>query len=322
MDKNLTRREIAKVAEDYSLGQVRKTRVLDAGWVNHSYDVSTNKGNYIIQVLGSKYDDWKKNKMNMQFAVLSHLRKKGFPYEIPEPLTNSNQENISHFSRDRHLWVYKKIEGETVKGLNRLQFTEAMKGLALFDRYAQDFKWPGEPKSLYFEWTLEGYRRLEKITPKNRTDRLVLKNLDLLNEYVANLKKIDFSQRVQLIQGDFNDGNILFKGNKLVGVIDFDNTEFAPLTKDVALACKRIKYPQHKIDDKKIPLYVKEYRKFGRFSKEDEKLMIPCLLLEDCTLVKWLYWHQEKHLNERYEAIADTIDQTKLLASWMGWRTK
>ena len=125
-----------------------------------------------------------------------------------------------------------------------------------------------------------------------------------------------------MIHTDFNNDNILFRGNKLIGIIDFDSVEFAPLAKDVALAGKRMKYPQWRIDDKKIPFYIKKYRKNAPFSKREEKLIVPLLIGEDCGLIKRFYWDMKKHLNERYEAIAETLNQTKLLASWLGWRTK
>src|SRR3989338_10310140 len=117
MDKKLTRSEIEQIAKNYSLGSVRKATPMNKGWVNYSYDVSTDTGNYIVQIIGDPYQKWKQKRMRMQFALLNHLKRKEFPYEIPAPIINSNQQYISHLNKDRHLWVYKKIDGETVNKL-------------------------------------------------------------------------------------------------------------------------------------------------------------------------------------------------------------
>ena len=52
MDKKLTRSEIEKIGKNYSLGSVRKATPMNKGWVNYSYDVSTDTGNYIVQIIG------------------------------------------------------------------------------------------------------------------------------------------------------------------------------------------------------------------------------------------------------------------------------
>ncbi len=315
----LSKSEIRKVAELYGLGDVKKSVELNRGWVNFSYDVCTDSGEYIIQILGSAYDARKQDKMKMEFAVLNHLKGKKFPYEIPVPIFNRNQEYMSDLGKGRHLWTYRKIEGDTVSPFNRKQFGEAIKGLAMFHKYIRDFKWPGKPTPINFDWTSEGYKQIRGITPKNSTDRLVLKNLPLLESYIERLEKIDFDTRMQIIHTDFNNENILFRGDKLVGIIDFNDVEFAPVAKDVALAIKRVTYPQWPIDKPKMKLCLAEYRKHATFTKKEEKLIIPLLIGENCMLIRWFYWNMKKHLDERYTATAETIEQTKQLASWIGW---
>jgi hypothetical protein len=55
---------------------------MNKGWVNFSYEICTNRGNYIVQILGGEYSEWKKNQMRLQFAVLNHLKDKNFPYHL------------------------------------------------------------------------------------------------------------------------------------------------------------------------------------------------------------------------------------------------
>jgi len=132
--------------------------------------------------------------------------------------------------------------------------------------------------------------------------------------------KLNFNSKTQIIHTDFNNDNILFQGNKLIGIIDFNDIEFAPVIKDLALTSKNINYPSGQINSKKITFHVKEYRKHAPFSKKEERLIIPLLIGENCTLIRWFYWDMKKHLNERHKVIDETIKQTKMLARGIGWR--
>jgi Ser/Thr protein kinase RdoA (MazF antagonist) len=315
----LSKQEIKKAAEIYRLGNVKKALVMNKGWVNFSYEICTDKGGYIVQILGGEYGEWKKNQMKLQFAVLNHLRDKNFPYEIPLPILNLNKEYISDFGKGRYLWVYKKIEGEIINHLNKSQFSEIFKALALLHKYVEDFNWSGKITPINFDWALEGFKRIEKIAPKTRTDRFVLKNIQLLNNYIDRLSKIDFNTQMQVIHADFNNENILFHGNKLVGILDFGNIEFAPLAKDLAIGIMRLRYPQRKIDKKKIKLCLDEYRKYAKFSQKEEKLITPLLVGENCGLIRWFYWDMKKHLSERYKCIVESFEQIQTLTGWLGW---
>ena len=44
----LIKSEISKVAKEYDLGEVLSIKLIQEGWVNHSFDLKTTKGRYIL----------------------------------------------------------------------------------------------------------------------------------------------------------------------------------------------------------------------------------------------------------------------------------
>jgi len=321
MEKHtLTKQEIMRIAQDYGLGKVKKSSEMNKGWVNFSYDVSADSGNYIIQILGDPYNAWKRAQMKLQFALLNHLQRKGFPYGIPVPIAPANpgKEFITNFSRGRHLWVYRKIEGNTPEKVSDRMFGEIVKGMATFHEYSRDFRWPTRPEWFYYEPTMKAYKKMARVKPTNKLNRLILEQLPFLEESIERLRRMRFGAR-RIIHADLNDDNVLFQGDRLVGIIDFDALQFAPLERDVAMMLKRVHYPYWNADARKIKLYAQEYRKHAKFSEYQEEQIPAHIMIENCTVFAWLYSGMKKHLDQRYETMKKEAEEARRMARLMGW---
>jgi len=56
----LTKKEAQKIADNYDLGMVKSLNLIKKGLVNHNYILKSEKGDFIIRILGHEFDDWKK----------------------------------------------------------------------------------------------------------------------------------------------------------------------------------------------------------------------------------------------------------------------
>jgi|TARA_Y100000034_G_scaffold52609_1_gene64611 Ser/Thr protein kinase RdoA (MazF antagonist) len=311
----LTKKEAQRIANNYRLGKIKKVIYLSEGWVNWNFKLETDNGNYVVQFV--KYDKWKIKKMMVQFKLLKFLgnTKKDFPYKIPVPIKNIRK-NYLMKHKNKSLWVYDYIEGQTKKKLTKKEFQEIAKAMALYHKYIFHFK--EEPLGKYsnFNWIIEKYETLSKKKIKNKLDRLFVENSDFFLSILKKLKKLDYGKMI-FTHSDFNNHNILFENGKLVGILDFDNLEYAPKIKDIAIGLTRGKYGSSEWDNKKKKIFINTYKKINLLSKKEESLLIPILIRDCCDTFWWFYEGMEKNREMAYDLMADAIQKTnKYLDEW------
>jgi Ser/Thr protein kinase RdoA (MazF antagonist) len=311
----LLKKEAQIIADNYKLGKVKRVTYLSEGWVNYNFKFETDKGNFAIQILGTKFDIWKRKQMEMQFKVLNFLKKKNFPYEIPVPLKNKKRKYLMNYKK-RKLWVYEYIEGKINKKLTKKQFQELARSIAIYHKFVTPLGDIGKRGFVDWDWIFEKYRNMRKKKPKNKLDKLVAENIDFFENILNQTIVIDYGKNI-MTHSDFNDNNIIFKKGKLKGIIDFDNFRAGPRTRDIALALDRTNYLKTRWTRDKQKIFFKEYEKIIPLSKKEKNLILPILLLDHCILFWWFYECMEKNRNKAYESVSGTIKQTRrLLKEW------
>lgn len=308
----LTKTNAQKIANEYSFGKVKKVKYLSEGYVNYNYLFDTTKGKYSVQIIGDKLDNWKKERMALQFKVLNHLVKTKFPYQVPVPVKSKTGGEIIQ-KDNKYLWAYPFIEGETPKKITKKIFQDIAK---LTVDYHKGVSSLGILKDNAFyngmHWLSGEYQKLKKVVPKNNLDKIMLRHVDLFENLLEQLKKIKYGKRL-ITHSDINSNNIILRDGKLVGLIDFDNIMAAPRAKDFAMALERNTYLTKNWSKRKQDIFLNEYNKHIPISKVEKKLIIPLILLENCGLFKWYYGGMEKRRDHAYRAMINMIIETKHL---------
>lgn len=309
----LSKKEANVVAGKYDLGKMKEFFLIQGGLLNYNFLFKTDKGEFIIRILGSKLDKKKKDKLKTEFKVLNFLDKNNFPYSVPVPILNKNNKEIYDLE-DKKLWVYKKLEGNRVWNLNKEKFKEIPKALAIYHKFVSKLK-VKENFSFYdFDWLVQEYKKMKKVKPKNKIDKLMLENIDFFEKYLLEYNKINLRKDIIPTHSDFSKSNMLFKGNKIVAFLDFDNLEIAPKIKDVAYSIKQSCFRKdYRLNKNKMNLFLKEYRKYSKLTKEEEKAIIPLIILDNCLVFWWFYREMKKKLDKQYVLMLYTIKTTKNL---------
>ncbi len=311
---NFNDEEIKRILDVYELGSLQSIKQIRMGYVNYNFDLKTSRGRFIIQVIGDEFNEWKKYRLKLQFKLLEFLKKKDFPYETPIPLKNRHGKYLFEIEK-KHLWIYKKIEGRIYKKYNLNQFKEIAKCLATYHNFIKNFKC-NDREFFDFEWLFEKYSEMRRVKSKNKLDTLMLKNIDFFERVLKKIRKIEFTKTMFVFtHSDFSNDNIIFKKDELKGVIDFDNSQLAPVEKDIAIAVKRCNYLIKGFSKKKLNLFLREYKKYSLLPNIDEGLIVPLLLKDNCSLFWWLYsgMKKESDKEKRYRAVSEIIKETKRL---------
>lgn len=229
--------ELRQVISHYELGEVYETKALTAG--------NSRAAKVVIIAENGKFllKRRPKGKDNLYHAAFSHsvqkfLAKQNFP--VTE-LIPTKRDNKTILQLDSHIYEnFRFVSGGRYKG-TRTQTIRAGENLGLLHKYLKDFAHEFDPLKGSFHDSSSVRRHLKSVLSqkscrKNRRLRGNINNLaKLYNDSSANVNQLGFeSWDMQIVHGDWHPGNMLFDGDKLTAVLDFDSVKFAPAVTDIA----------------------------------------------------------------------------------------
>jgi homoserine kinase type II len=289
-------KEIKKIVKIYGLGKLKRYREMKGGWINFNYDIATDKGEYIIRIIGDKLNKKKKNNLKLQFDIMNFLSKRKFDYEIPKPIKNTKNKYLLRINH-KNIWVYKKIQGRVLKNLKIVHIKEIAKAMAKYHNAIRYFKKKSKKFPFDILWLEKRYSQMKKVKPKNRLDKLMLKYLDFFKMNLLKVKYINLKENLLWVHSDIHKDNLIFKENKLVGIIDFDeDLRYAPRILDISLILKTsmFKNKNSLVDWDKLNLFLKEYEKINKLSKKEKNEIFLMLALYNSFMFEIFYRCKEK----------------------------
>jgi Ser/Thr protein kinase RdoA (MazF antagonist) len=211
------------------------------GVVNQSWLVEAGKDKYVLR----RAADFRSvEEIRFEQRYLDHLKARGFPYEVPHPIATKRGTTLLNLCRDR-LWLYKYIEGKTLKQLRRTDVVQVANMMAeLHDLIVSSALDSGRGATEPFNRgpVLSEIRRFRSDLLGSgrllREDRTFLSESQLLIPILEALKSSEYSTlEAYHLHRDITPENLIWDGTKLVGLIDFDNVGSyrEPLVKDLAV---------------------------------------------------------------------------------------
>lgn len=309
----LSKKEVEDISKDYNLGRVSEFSLISGGLANYNFLLKTDKGEFILRFLGKEINKKKMQKIKLEFMVLDYLYKNKFRYSTPKPLRNQRRKYLSSL-RKNIFWVYKKLDGERIWKINPIQFKEIAKALALYHKKISGIKCTKPSLEYEFDFILKEYKKMKRITPKNKIDKLMRRSIDLFLNQLDKYKKIDLNNNLIITHSDFSKSNMLFNENNLIAFLDFDNLEIAPKIKDIAYSIKQSCFSKdYKLDKTKMNFFLKEYERHFNITETEKEQIIPFIILDNCIKFWWFYKKMKKKLDKQFVLMLYTIKITKNL---------
>lgn len=304
----IIKKEVIKIAREFNLGKVKNFELIKGGLVNYNYILKTDKGKYIIRIIGDKSINKMKH-LKLQFHVVHFLKENNFPYLLPYPIKTNDSKEIINI-RGKKIWIYEMIKGSNYDRPNISQMKQMAKVLATYHKYMKKFKGKGKRDNAK-KRILEGFKKMENIKIKDEADMLALKYRDYFKEIFNKVKNIDFSINQLFIHGDFDSTNVLFSKGKLSAVIDFDELSYSPRIFDVAVSLRDSCYARGKLDMKKIKIFLDEYAKVIKLTKKEKSMIIPIILYANVDFFVWVYVYMKKEPENKKKYMREMIVLTK-----------
>jgi homoserine kinase type II len=252
----LEKRQLAQIAEDYGLGRILATHTVDAGSAGTHYRLDAAKGRFLLRI-----DEVKSEiEVKREIDLLLYLRKHGFP--CPQLIVDRKGRQYREVG-GKCISLYRHVEGRmrAARALTLTQIENAGRVLADLHVIGKGYK-KGIENRFNFERVADVYHEV-----RDRLPTYFKRIMRTLDEEVAYLEHYLESKLPKgIIHGDLFLDNILFRGEKVVAVLDFEAASRGKYIFDLATAVNAFCFDTDRYDLKRFEALIGGYESLRTLS--------------------------------------------------------
>jgi len=234
---NFSSEELVRVLSHYDVGVVHRVKPLSAG--NRRAPkviVRADKGTFLLKRRPKGRDDL--DRVAFAHAVQRHLAGQAFPVTS---LVTTSDEYKTVLNIDNHIYeLFTFVSGSRCDA-SPPATQDAGRQLANLHLKLGDFAHDYEPfrGSFHDSSTVRQHLKMIRADKRagsaRRTEAVTESLLIRYDRSSARVNKLGYhSWKRQVVHGDWHPGNLLFSGQRVVGVVDFDSIRIAPPVTDLA----------------------------------------------------------------------------------------
>lgn len=224
-------------------GKISKIQLLSHNNINSiNYIIKTNKGKYVLRKITDNSSFLQAEKMCevLQFC-------KSHNALVPEPIKNKRRNFVDN---KNIIYITKFYDGRIYKG-KKNQVIYLAKSLAKLHKILDDNKIKYNYRKNQIHYQILNLNELNRINSiiirkkiKDTSDNILLKNFKLLTKSIKEIEEIskfldNAHFQKQLIHYDLHPGNVLFKNDKVIAILDFNSMRKGYKIEDVVFASFR-----------------------------------------------------------------------------------
>lgn len=222
----LSKKDAIKIADEFALGDLTSVAGIKNGSVNTHYLLETKRGRFFVKIDEIKGELEVKQELDLLF----YLKKQGFP--CLQPIKSKTGRHYLDIDQ-KILTISRYLEGTelAVEALNTAHLSALGNTLANLHLIGRGYK-KGIDNRFGFNRIVMIYREARRQLPAHL--KHIVRVLDDEFSYLENY--LDNNLPKGIIHGDLFPDNVKFKGNRLVGVLDFEAACRGKLIYDLATA--------------------------------------------------------------------------------------
>lgn len=301
----MNKKQINRILSSWNVGKLISYQQTTAGAVNINWIVRTTKGKYILRKVAFK----NLKELKFKLSYLTYLKNRRFPYKVPTPLLTKKRKYIVRFN-GFNFWLYDYIQGSIKARFGHTELREVAKALATYHKLIEKSsldRGKGGGSTFNRKPVLKELNMFKSKVLKNpkpdAKDNIFFKEAKVLVPLLESLNGKEYSNLKRFpIHRDINPENTLWRGTKLVGIIDWENVSGIndTIIKDIVgmlqYSCRNKTY-KYKTDLNLAKFCLREYKKYHHLCK-DEIRFIPDVItagaIEDFSYAYWQLVHDPK----------------------------
>ena len=248
------RRAIAEIAEDYGLGKLSAVAPAPPAWCRQAGNsrhilLEAGRGKSILRFDGLRGEI----EVKREIDLLLFLRKHGFP--CPQPLADRNSRLYRDYA-GQSLIAYEHIDGHQIEAarLTMAQIEGIGRVLAELHVIGKGYK-KGVENRFTFEGIADTYADARGGLPPYF--KKIVRTLDEEIEYLGSYLETKLPNGV--IHGELHPGSLLIKGDKVVGILDFEMGSRGRFIFDLATALNAFCFVDARYDIKRFEAIIAGY---------------------------------------------------------------
>jgi Ser/Thr protein kinase RdoA (MazF antagonist) len=317
----LNAKEIRELLSNWSLVPLRCERS-EGGHINDNLFVYTQGGKYVLRRL-TRFK--RPAGLRLELDQLRYLKKKGFGYEIPSPVKDSRGRYFTKY-KGGYYWLYPYIDGEVRNRITRSGLKQIAGMMAEYHSLIRSsrFAAKGGMKDPFFKRAILKRAALARseILARGKPDleeRAFLNELDVLLPLLRGVRPENYPRlRTYSLHCDFTPENLVWRGGRLAGVIDFDAVGWSQETMvcDVAMSlwsCCAKGRNRSQLDLDKADLFIREYERRDRLSRTEIGFIPAIIAVRVIDFFIFTRWLLE---NDRGRAASSDLKERSANAQW------
>lgn len=215
--------DFAKILAEYDLGDYLRSAPIAQGTVQTNYVVQTSHGRFVLRY----YETRSRESVLFESDVLAFLSAQNYP--SPAQISNKQGGYVGTY-RDKPFVLFAFLAGEVEEHPNPRQWQQLVQKVAELHKLTEGFHSPYE--SYRWNYTSALCQQLAQAA----AERIDTPDANAKYEWhKQELSLLDLPETLPtgVCHGDFHFSNVLFDGNKLVAVLDFDDANITYLSFDL-----------------------------------------------------------------------------------------
>lgn len=252
----LSKKEVSAIAEEYGLPKIGAVRDVPEGTVNTHYLLETAKGKFLLRL-----DEVKSElEVKREIDLLLFLRKHGFP--CPAPLTDRKGRHSRDFD-GRSMSMYRYIDGRRLdpSDITIAQLENLGRVMADLHIIGKNYK-KGIDNRFSFDRVADVYRDVRGRLP--HYFKKIIRTLDEEIEYLSHYLEGKLPKGI--IHGDLFPENVMFKGDKVVAMLDFEAASRGKFIFDLATAVNALCFEDRRYVLRKFEALITGYESLRTLS--------------------------------------------------------
>src|SRR5713101_4085689 len=236
--------EVRATLSAWDIGRVLDCRLARRGQVNHNYIIRSGTGKYVLRHVTPNVHHNSDGDLEFELEYLKELKNAGFEYGLPSPVL-TREGDLFKKVNGVYYWFYEFLEGRVVPMLSIRQLGQLAKMMASYHLLIEksgirNGKKPGDvfSRAEILELMEENRRGIVREHRKDRSDSVFIRESEKIERLLEDLDDTAYRDLGRYpIHRDIIPENLLWKKDKLVGLIDFEHVSSSDeaVVKDIAV---------------------------------------------------------------------------------------
>lgn len=216
--------DFRKMLVDYRLGEIHSVRSITAGTVQSNYLIQTNTSTVVLKY----YDNRSVDSVRFEADVINYVQQQDFP--CVKVHRNKQGDTVNIF-RDHAYMIYDFVDGQTVTSYSPSQLKQVVQIAARLQSITAGYR----PTVWQSRWnyTPDLCLKLSQEKAVGLHSEMGYAKADWYQEQV-NALELHHTLPKGICHADYDPSNVLFDGDELIALLDFDDANYTYLLLDLA----------------------------------------------------------------------------------------